>query len=283
MLRVKIFFAVVFLGFGCQYALAQNSNSYSAQGFGFKHLNNWKLSVTSSGNLQQYRLHSPGGKGVIIISSPNVEVSSSNDFDQVRQQISELFFNKIAAKFLDGGTPKFEDRCLLLNDAIVPGQRLTGTYDKVPTTAESYYFSSHKRFFSVIILVENSEIQSAESAEKLFAESLTVNGKIPNSDDLRINGLSLGVLNGKALKLPKPRQPYVKNPWHTTVDVRVRVQIDELGNVVSVKLDEGVSFEGGGEFVTAAFDAAKGAKFSPTLICGKPARVTGIIRYTFSR
>lgn len=106
-----------------------------------------------------------------------------------------------------------------------------------------------------------------------------------------ING---GVLNGKAIKLPRPAYPVEARDAQAEGAVAVDVEIDEDGNVVSAAAqwqDQAVKRAEDGSPLeikelhpalrAAAEDAARAAKFSPTLLSGQPIRVRGRIIYNF--
>ena len=82
-----------------------------------------------------------------------------------------------------------------------------------------------------------------------------------------------GILNGKAIELPDPKYP---SDVHASGTVSVEVTIDENGNVISA-----TAMSGHPLLLAAAVDAARRAKFSPTLLNGKPAKVTGTLTYKF--
>ncbi|MBA3633283.1 MAG: TonB family protein [Acidobacteria bacterium] len=85
-----------------------------------------------------------------------------------------------------------------------------------------------------------------------------------------------GVLNGKATNLPKPPYPAVAKTVRATGAVTVQVTVDENGNVVSANAVSGHPL-----LRASAEQAARQAKFSPTLLSGKPVKVTGVIVYNF--
>jgi protein TonB len=88
--------------------------------------------------------------------------------------------------------------------------------------------------------------------------------------------ISGGVLNGKAISLPKPAYPAAARAVRASGAVQVQVLIDETGKVVSA------SAAGGHPLLqAAAVAAARGARFSPTLLSGQPVKVSGIITYNF--
>jgi len=99
-----------------------------------------------------------------------------------------------------------------------------------------------------------------------------------------------GVLNGKAVSLPKPEYPDLAKKANVQGVVRVEIVIDENGNVESATAikDDNSENEFASETAdvwaalrTAAENAALAARFSPTLLSGKPVKVSGVIAYNF--
>ncbi|HEY0364970.1 MAG TPA: TonB family protein [Pyrinomonadaceae bacterium] len=88
--------------------------------------------------------------------------------------------------------------------------------------------------------------------------------------------ISGGVLNGKAISLPKPSYPPIARAAHASGTVVVQVLIDENGSVVSAHAVSGHPLLQG-----AAVGAARQARFSPTKLSGQPVKVTGVIQYNF--
>jgi TonB family protein len=102
--------------------------------------------------------------------------------------------------------------------------------------------------------------------------ALNVEGVAP--PDVRT--VSGGVLNGKAISKPQPPYPALAKAARTSGTVTVQVAVDEMGNVVSAEAVSGHPL-----LRQAAVQAARQAKFSPTLLGGKPVRVTGVLTYNF--
>lgn len=100
-----------------------------------------------------------------------------------------------------------------------------------------------------------------------------VQGERSGSTDGTIVG---GVLNGKALALPKPEYPEVARKAHASGTVAVRVLIDEEGNVI-----EAQAISGHPLLQAASVAAAREAKFTPTSLSGMRVKVTGVIQYNF--
>lgn len=107
-----------------------------------------------------------------------------------------------------------------------------------------------------------------------------------------ING---GVLNGKAVKLPKPKYPDEAKAAKSEGPVRIKITIDEEGNVISAEPStdpyEVIQADGSRvkvdpeyvdpSLVEAAREAALEAKFAPTRLSGHPVKVTGVVVYNF--
>ena len=89
--------------------------------------------------------------------------------------------------------------------------------------------------------------------------------------------VSGGVLNGKALALPKPTYPPAARSARASGVVTVEVVIDESGKVISAKAKDGHVL-----LRLAAVQAAQGARFSPTMLSGQPVKVSGEINYNFN-
>lgn len=88
--------------------------------------------------------------------------------------------------------------------------------------------------------------------------------------------ISGGVLNGKALSLPKPPYPPIAKAARASGTVTVQIVIDERGCVQSARAVGGHPL-----LQSAAAQAARHACFTPTRLSGRPMRVTGVITYNF--
>lgn len=88
--------------------------------------------------------------------------------------------------------------------------------------------------------------------------------------------VDVGILNGKALKLPKPAYPAAARQQRVSGVVVVRVRITEAGKVTHACAESGDRL-----FWQACESVAYGAEFEPTMVNGKAVRVTGVITYNF--
>lgn len=83
-----------------------------------------------------------------------------------------------------------------------------------------------------------------------------------------------GMLNGKAIYLPLPEVP----AGEANGVVLVQVLIDEQGSVIEAKAASGPQ-----HLHAAAVNAARLARFTPTLLMGEPVKVSGTLSYNFVR
>ncbi len=85
-----------------------------------------------------------------------------------------------------------------------------------------------------------------------------------------------GELNDKAIDLPKPIYPGEARKAKVTGQVKVRVIVAETGKVLSADIVSGPK-----QLWLAAIEAARQARFNPTLIGGSAVKITGILTYDF--
>lgn len=91
------------------------------------------------------------------------------------------------------------------------------------------------------------------------------------------NAISGGVLNDKAISLPKPVYPPIARQARASGRVVIQVLVDEQGNVISARAVSGHPL-----LQASARAAARQAKFSPAQRGGRPVKVSGVINYEFT-
>lgn len=111
-------------------------------------------------------------------------------------------------------------------------------------------------------------------------------GRVPAADDAGAapsdknaagaKTVSGGVLNGKAINKPAPAYPAIAKTARASGTVVVQVEVDERGRVTKARATSGHPL-----LRAAAEAAARQASFSPTLLSGKPVRVSGVLTYEF--
>ncbi len=128
--------------------------------------------------------------------------------------------------------------------------------------------------------IQEEERIESEKTKSIRNENVPANtnrisrrSKIPTAD----KPIGYGVLNGKADSLPKPIVPRrLEKEIRGSGAVNVEVTVDEDGNVTSA-----TAVSGHPSLRAPAEEAARGAKFKPTILSGKPVKVTGVIVYDF--
>jgi TonB family protein len=134
-------------------------------------------------------------------------------------------------------------------------------------------------------LLQAAAVEAARGAKfsptKLSGEAVKVTGTVVynfvSGAEPKPTVINAGVLNGKAISLPKPAYPAEARDAHDSGTVEVQITIDEEGNVI-----EAEAIKGHKSLRAAAVDAARRAKFSPTKLSGVPVNVTGRIIYNFT-
>jgi TonB family protein len=108
---------------------------------------------------------------------------------------------------------------------------------------------------------------------------LTIGNKAESvPEDMNPKGAAKdGILNGKAIKLPKPPYPPIAKATKAQGTVVIQVLVDENGDVI---LAHAVS--GDPLLQAAALAAARQAKFPPRIVSGKSIKVSGVITYEFT-
>lgn len=90
------------------------------------------------------------------------------------------------------------------------------------------------------------------------------------------SNLDGGILNEKAISLPKPAYPPAARAVKACGPVSVGVTVDENGDVISSRAISGHPL-----LRSAAVEAARAAKFTPTALSGQLVKVSGILTYNF--
>lgn len=86
-----------------------------------------------------------------------------------------------------------------------------------------------------------------------------------------------GVFAGSAVKRSEPQYPPLAKAARISGSVVVEVTVDEAGNVIAVR-----DLSGHPLLRSAAMQAARQWKFSPTLLSGQPVKVVGTITFNFN-
>jgi len=121
---------------------------------------------------------------------------------------------------------------------------------------------------------DTNSSSSDTTAAPAGSSSSSATDPLPAAPSRPISG---GVLNGRAVVLPAPQYPPSAKNQRASGTVTVEVLLDEEGKVVEAR-----AVEGHPALRQSAVEAARRARFSPTILSGRPVKVTGVITYRFS-
>ncbi len=88
--------------------------------------------------------------------------------------------------------------------------------------------------------------------------------------------VNAGVLNGRAVNLPKPAYPPIARQMRAAGQVAVMVAVDEGGNVTSAKATSGNTL-----LRASAEAAARQSRFNPIIVGDRAVKAMGIVLYNF--
>jgi protein TonB len=120
----------------------------------------------------------------------------------------------------------------------------------------------------------DTPVNPNNNAEAASANA-TVGPQVPpqGQQNQKRGPISGGVLNSKAIYFPMPEAPAGESGV-----VLVAVVVDESGSVVEAR-----AISGPPALHALAVNAARLARFSPTLMMGEPVKVSGTLSYNFAR
>ena len=91
-----------------------------------------------------------------------------------------------------------------------------------------------------------------------------------------VQRVSSQVLLSRIVSLPQPPYPILAKQTRTQGAVNVQILIDETGRVMSAQ-----AVNGNPMLISAAVEAARRARFTPTTLNDQPVKVQGVITYNF--
>ncbi len=278
---MKLISAIFFIFLICavsvfaQDVVSQNNKTLTQKEFSFDYPADWKLIDKSSNDVQQFNLVPPSGNVLIMIVSYDTKVPSGDIFAQIKTQTSQFLSDKIYMRFNQTGKAKRNETCTQIENIPIPGTRITGFYDKNSSTADIFYLALNQKFFNFIYLRDDAESSKSDAIWKNLLDSFRFENLNRQKPDFMIDWDSDMILNGRAVKLAKPLFPSGVKVFNA-VEINVRVIIDESGKVISAK-----AISGNNRFFPYAESAAKDSKFEPFIVCGKHAKISGVIVYRF--
>ncbi len=227
----------------------------------------------------------------INVADPTLPKEALVDLDRLRALLERMSFQ---AREISKDQPKAYESLALLEDIL--GIRLSLARDDedrakweveragvrqglVLTQSQVASVGSVPPVTAVLATPSQQPILNSVTAPQAPASSGAPADSTNNEDanPAAPNTVSTGSLNTRATRRVIPVYPQIARNASTEGIVRVYVTVDERGNVNEIAKSEGPTLLRG-----AAEDAARRWKFSPTLVAGKPVRLTGFIEFNFT-
>lgn len=146
---------------------------------------------------------------------------------------------------------------------VAGGRRAYRLDATTPGDTEAERVTSARFFNSLTIAPEPAQAAADGEVDRLLADA-----SFQAADGLR--------MDGKVIKRPAPHYPDAAKRARASGTVIVKVVVDEEGRVLAAQPLMGHPLLRG-----AAVEAARQARFEPTLVDGKPAKAVGCITYNF--
>lgn len=203
----------------------------------------------------------------VVDGKPQLNNESYTDFDGLMTKLNEIFRSRETNGVFRERTNEVEKTVRVHIDESNPDQKYSDIVGMIN--------AAQGAGASPIILIDSGTAwRKAESPIGLptYDDAPPPPPKAP----FGAKTLSGGVINGKAILLPKPAYPPAARAVRASGTVTVAVLIDTNGKVVSAEAVSGHPL-----LRAAAVQAARSARFEPTLLGGEPVNVKGVITYNF--
>jgi len=274
---------IVLIALLCFASFAQSPQSeikhFAKEGLAFDYPAKWTLTDKSNSQVQHLILSNPENSVLVMVIAYRDLITQQDQVTYARENVTKPFVEQIVQKLSTSGTtPERDFVCVKVGTHDINGYRLRSVFNKEATTAEIYSLVVRHRFLNLVYIRSDKDEQQGASVWETVRSTLNIEAKqaVGKSDDDPLMMQDVGILNGHAVKLPPPRYPAEAKGEHVSGTVLVEVTIDEEGNVASAHTVSGHVL-----LRAASKEAALKAKFTPTIICGKPVKVTGVITYNF--
>jgi TonB family protein len=251
---------------------------FSNEGISFDYPAGWALNDTGDAQMQRLMLTRPGGTNVIIVFAQREPVTTAAQLYESRRAVTMPYVDNISHK-LGLERPQLDEvQCVQVGGRPAVGFRMNGHYEGEPTMAEVYTVVLGRRLLHLVNLRAEKDEAAGAPAWKTLLDTLKVEGPAepsPEADKLE-QIVAGGVLNRRVKKKPQPEYPAEAKAARAMGTVVVQVVVDEKGEVASAAAVSGHPL-----LQAASVEAARRAKFEPTILCGRPVKVSGVVTYNF--
>jgi TonB family protein len=206
---------------------------------------------------------------------------SPNELPAAIEDFKEPIIKKVGTTLSLTGSPERTDIKSQLGSREAEGVRLQASDNRM-RTGEVIWLHWNSRLVALSFVRVDADEEAGSHLWETIRSSLrgatpvvTIIGQAKGASTTE-GSIAGGVLNGKAVALPKPVYPTIARAAHASGTVVVQVLIDEEGNVVSAHAVSGHPL-----LQAASVAAAREAKFLPTTLSGQRVKVTGVIQFNF--
>lgn len=251
---------------------------FSKDGLSFDYPEGWALEDRSKPELQYLVLKRPETSALVMVVAQREPFQTVPQMFESRAAVTKPYVAHVA-RLLGAEVPDAKDsQCLTLGERVAVGFRMTGQVNGAQGTGEIYAVVTGQRLVHLVHVRADSDEASSAAGWKSVLDTLKVEPPANPSPDalLMEQVMAGGVLSSKALSKPNPVYPPGARRAGATGPVSVHIIVDEEGLVISARALSGHSM-----LRPAGEEAAGRARFSPTTLCGKPVKVTGVITYNF--
>jgi TonB family protein len=251
---------------------------FSKDGLSFDYPAGWTLEDKSKDEIQHLVLRRPDSSVLLMVVAQRDPAQDATLLHAGRAAITRPYVANIARLMSTEVPDAPVVECLPVGESLAVGYRMAGRLGQEQSTGEVYAVAKGPRLIHLFYVRQDKDEAAGAQAWKTLADTLKVEqeGNPPPGAAVTPRIIEGGVINGKALKKPHPSYPPDALRAGATGTVTVQIVVDEKGDVISAKAISGhVLLRGAGEA------AARRAKFTPTSICGKALKVTGVITYNF--
>ena len=255
-------------------------SQFAADGISFNYPAGYSLKDESTPEAQQLVLTRKGSSVQLTIVVLR-RLTLQKDLPAALGNFTEPIVQQVATTLAQGkNAPERTSFQTQVGPKQAEGVRLRSKGSK-PRTGEVIWLRLKFRLVGLALIRSNSDESLGSQLLQTVSSSLKVEGPVfgamkAEAESSENSKVDSGVLNGKALALPKPAYPAIAKAAHASGTVRVQVVIDEEGNVSQARAIDGHPL-----LQAVSVAAARQAKFTATLLEGEPVKVTGVIEYNF--
>jgi TonB family protein len=254
---------------------------FSKDGLSFDYPAGWTLEDKSSEQVQHLVIRRAGSSVLVMVIAQREPIRTVNQMLRARDAVTMPYVVNLARQLGAAQEPSREDaKCLPLGERFAVGFRLAGRLEQQSSTGEVYAVVLGQRLVHLVhVRADVDDAQGAPVWKSIF-DTLKIEPPVNPSPEAKSIENSIivmgGGLNGKATVKPQPEYPPIAKAARVQGTVVIEIVVDEEGKVISAK-----SVSGHPLLQQPGENAARHAKFTPTTLCGRPVKVSGVVTYNF--